>query len=103
MLKKKKDYVFILKAKSGNILLSSIAFKNINEAKKTVNSLNTLHEKPNVFERKTNHKGKFIFNLKKHDGEVIGTSQSYSSEVGMENGIKNVKKSIKYLSDLKEL
>jgi uncharacterized protein YegP (UPF0339 family) len=37
--------------------------------------------------------GKFRFNLKAGNGQVIGTSQSYSSESGCDNGIKSVGRS----------
>jgi len=44
----------------------------------------------NHFERKTNHTGQFLFNLNDDDGNLIGRSQHYDSEMGMENGIKNL-------------
>ncbi len=45
------------------------------------------------FELKKNSKGKFHFNLKAANGEVILTSESYESKEGAENGITSVKKS----------
>ena len=36
--------------------------------------------------------GKFSFNLKAANGQVIGTSQSYKSESGRDNGVESVKK-----------
>jgi len=48
------------------------------------------------FERKTNHKGEFQFSLKDSDGKIIGHSQNYNSEAGMENGIKNLRSTINY-------
>lgn len=43
------------------------------------------------FERKTAANGKFHFNLKAGNGQIIGSSQMYASEAGMENGIDSVK------------
>lgn len=100
---REKDYRFTLKSESGSVLLNSVIFKNENEVKKIVQSLRKIQQKRNVFERKTNHKGEFVFNLKKIDGELIGTSQSYGSEAGMENGIKNVKRRILHLSNSNQL
>lgn len=34
---------------------------------------------------------KFHFNLKAGNGQIIGSSQMYASEAGMENGIDSVK------------
>jgi uncharacterized protein YegP (UPF0339 family) len=43
------------------------------------------------FERKES-KGKFMFNLKATNGQVIGTSERYETEKSMENGIESVRK-----------
>lgn len=94
-------YIFILKAESGNTLLNSISFSNENEAKKVVHNLRTSTKK--VFERKTNHKGEFLFNVKNKNGQLIGSSQLYGSEAGMENGIKNLQNRITSLSNLNQL
>ena len=45
------------------------------------------------YEIKKNNKGKFHFNLKAANGEVILTSEVYESKEGCENGIASVKKS----------
>ncbi len=44
------------------------------------------------FEIKKNTKGKFHFNLKAGNGEVILTSEVYESKEACENGIASVKK-----------
>ena len=44
------------------------------------------------FEIKTDKSGKFRFNLKASNGQVILASQGYSSKSGCENGIESVKK-----------
>lgn len=43
------------------------------------------------FEIKKRVNGDFIFNLKAGNGEIILTSQGYSSKQGCENGIESVK------------
>lgn len=100
---KEDDYKFTLKAESGNVLLHSVLFKNEDDINRIVKSLNIIQHRRSVFERMTNHSGDFLFNLKNLNGQVIGTSQSYGSEAGMENGIKNLKKRIMYLSNLNQL
>ena len=47
------------------------------------------------FEKKTTAGGKFRFNLKARNGQVIGTSQNYSSESGRDNGIGAVGRAAK--------
>ena len=45
-----------------------------------------------LFERKTAKNGKFHFNLKSTNGQIVGSSQMYSAESGMNNGIDSVAK-----------
>jgi uncharacterized protein len=46
----------------------------------------------NKFDRKTATNGKYYFNLKATNGQIIGSSEMYESASGMENGIESVKK-----------
>lgn len=84
-------YKFELKSQGGHTLLKSVEFPNKDEVKRTVKYLGSLNESQAIFERKTNHDGKFLFNLKSPDGLLIGQSLLYDSEAGLENGIKNLK------------
>lgn len=95
-IKKEKDnsYSFSVKTTSGSTILNSIIFSSEQEIKKTFNDLYPNIDNENIFERKTNHNGKFLFHLKNITGSIIGNSQLYNSEAGMENGIKNTRKSI---------
>ncbi|NNE04006.1 MAG: YegP family protein [Eudoraea sp.] len=107
MIELKKEtnntYRFFVKTGDGNSLLNSISFTSKEDADTTIKQLPPLMKRQAVFERKTDHKGKFMFALKDSSGSVIGTSQRYSSEAGMENGIKNVKKRIAAISQGNEL
>jgi len=85
-------YSFRAKSKSGGLLLRSIDFIDENEINQTLSELN--QKGLFSFERKTKTSGKFQFNLKDANGRVIGYSNLYTSEAGMENGIKNLTKSI---------
>lgn len=97
------DYSFILKAESGHALLNSVAYSNKKMAEEAVSSLQALKRNRNTFERRTNHNGKFLFSISNNSGELIGSSQLYQSEAGMENGIKNLINRINSLSDLNQL
>ena len=75
---------------SGNLLFESKAYPSEKEAKESIRKF----KEAAIFERKTNTNGKFIIDLKIEDGTVIGQSGPYSSEAGMENGIKNLQKGL---------
>ncbi|MFI2743203.1 YegP family protein [Zhouia sp. PK063] len=89
---KNHKFYFNLKAKNGQIILSSQAYADIHGAKNGINSVKNNCEDDELYERKTAANGKFHFNLKAANGMVIGSSQMYASEAGMENGISSVKK-----------
>ncbi len=93
-------YRFFLKSKSGSTLLNSVDFISEDEAMESVGKLTPLLREKGVFERRTDHSGKFLFSLKDTDGKPIGQSGLYSSEAGMENGIKNLRKHLASISDI---
>ncbi len=96
-------FSFNLKTQGGHTLLKSVEFNDEQEAQSIVKSLNPRSENGIRFERKTNHDGMFLFNLKNSGGKLIGQSQLYNSEAGMENGIKNLENTITSLANLGEL
>ena len=104
-IKKEKNnsYRFVVTSEEGNALLQSIPFPTKKELDTTVKKLSPLMKKPSVFERTTNHNGQFQFTLKDTSGSIIGSSNTYTSEAGMENGITNVRKRIALLSRSKTL
>ena len=97
------DYGFSLKAEDGAKLLHSIAFSSECEVTKIIEQLKSVKPGKTDFERLTNHDGKFFFTLKDENGRRIGQSELYSSEAGMENGIKNVLKRLTALTKPNEL
>lgn len=86
----RKGFEFLVKSESGKILLRSVPFKDEQTISKTVESLSKSNAVIKRFERKTNFNGAFLFELKNEKGKTIGSSGLYSSEAGMENGIKNL-------------
>jgi uncharacterized protein YegP (UPF0339 family) len=95
---KNNTYQFRLKTAGGQTLLKSIDFKSREEIEQTVQQLTPMANDYNVIERKTNYEGDFMFNLKDQSGRIIGKSLLYNSEAGMENGISNLKQSIRSLA-----
>ncbi|MCJ7465426.1 MAG: YegP family protein [Maribacter sp.] len=94
------SFRFSLQTEDGGTLLTSLPFSNKLELEATVRNLHALKKSQNIFERKTNHEGRFLFCLKDAQGKQIGSSELYYSEAGMENGIKNLKKEISRLTDI---
>ncbi|MFX0558022.1 YegP family protein [Maribacter sp. CXY002] len=86
-----QDYQFIVKSNMGKTLLESTIFPDNASLETTLSGLKDVDTSSKHFERKTNFDGKFLFTLKNEQGSIIGNSGLYSSEAGMENGIKNLK------------
>lgn len=84
------EYRFRLKAGNGENILSSEGYKSKASCDNGIASVkkNCLDEK--CFDKKQTDSGKYRFNLKSTNGQVIGTSQSYDSESGCNNGIASV-------------
>lgn len=91
------NYHFELMSESGTTLLKSINYDTSKLVKKA--SSDILNLERNRIERKTNYNGKFLFCLKNDKGSLLGNSQLYQSEAGMENGIKNLLGRINTLSE----
>ena len=96
-------YRFKVSTPSGNTILESIDFPNSEDLKRLVTELQESINERQIFERKTDHSGKFLFQLKNNEGQLIGISLPYSSEAGMENGIKNLKTNFDTISMIPEL
>ncbi|MCK8524379.1 YegP family protein [Aquimarina sp. D1M17] len=89
--KEGSSYHFTLKAKNGQVILSSEVYNSKAAAENGISSVKKNASEDGRYERKTAKDGRFFFNLKAGNGQVIGSSQMYSSESGMENGINSVK------------
>ena len=89
-IKKENDgFCFVVRSRQGHVLLQSVAFSEKRDLEACVREIRLKLGNPACFERTTNHNGKFRFSLKNPQGKVVGHSALYSSEAGMENGIKN--------------
>jgi len=92
-LKKSNDkFHFVLKAGNGQVILSSQMYASKASATNGIESVKKNCGNDNSWERKTAKNGKFHFNLKSSNGQIVGSSQMYASESGMNNGIESIKK-----------
>lgn len=85
------QFRFRLKAGNGEIILASEGYVYKSSAENGIQSVKTNAPNDSRYERKTATNGQRYFVLKGGNGEVIGTSEMYSSASGMENGIASVK------------
>ncbi|TNE54581.1 MAG: DUF1508 domain-containing protein [Bacteroidetes bacterium] len=83
---------FDLKAGNGQVILTSEGYKAKASCENGINSVIKNSQDDSKFDRLTSKNGKFYFNLKATNGQIIGTSEMYESKASCENGIESVKK-----------
>ncbi len=85
------EYRFRLKAGNGENILASEGYKAMQGCDNGINSVKENAPDDSKYDRKETSVGKYMFNLKAGNGEIIGTSQSYTSASGRDTGIESVK------------
>ncbi len=88
----KGEHRFRLKAGNGEPILASEGYTTRAACDNGIESVRKNSADMNRFEIKEAKNGKFHFNLKAGNGQVIGTSQMYASESGAKNGCESVGK-----------
>ena len=86
------QYRFVLKAGNAETILTSELYKAKASAQNGIESVQKNSPEIKMYEIKEAKNGKFHFNLKASNGQVIGTSQLYASEASCKNGIESVMK-----------
>lgn len=89
------EYQFNLVANNGQVILGSEGYttkaaciNGIESVKK--NALELIR-----FDKLTSSNGKYYFNLKATNGQIIGTSQMYENQGSRDNGIDSVVQNVK--------
>lgn len=85
------EFQFNLKAGNGQVILTSEGYANKSGCENGVESVKKNAGDDGSYDRKTAANGKFYFNLKAGNGQVIGSSQMYDSAAGRDGGIESVK------------
>ncbi len=85
------QFMFNLKASNGQIILTGQRYQAKDSAQDGIKSVKMHAVNDAYFERKTSADNKPYFVLKAANGQIIGTSEMYSSAAAMENGIASVK------------
>lgn len=91
-VRKNGEYQFNLKAGNGQVILSSEGYSSESGCMNGIESVKKNAPDDARYDRVTTTGGKFRFNLKAGNGQVIGSSETYEGESGRENGIESVKK-----------
>lgn len=84
------EFRFRLVAGNGQTVLSSEGYTSKASALKGIESVKSNAGDPSAFVSTTTEKGGFRFNLRAKNNQVIGTSQTYESASGRDNGIAAV-------------
>jgi uncharacterized protein YegP (UPF0339 family) len=90
--RKNGEFQFNLLAGNGQVILASEGYASKPSCMNGVKSVMKNAGDVKRFDSKVAKNGKFYFNLKATNGQVIGNSEMYESQAGCENGIASVKK-----------
>ncbi len=89
--RKNNEFQFDLKAGNGQTILSSEGYSSKTSCDNGIDSVRKNSQDDSKYDRKTSSNGKYYFNLKATNGQIIGTSEMYESEAARDNGIASVK------------
>ncbi len=90
--RKNGEFQFSLKAGNGQEILASEGYTTKAACLNGVESVKKNSQDDNRFDRLESKNGKYYFNLKATNGQIIGTSEMYESTDSRDNGIESVKK-----------
>ncbi len=90
--RKNGEVQFVLKAGNGETILASEGYKSLSGCNNGIKSVRINSQDDNRYERKQSANGKFMFNLRARNGQVIGTSEMYETNAACNNGIASVKR-----------
>jgi hypothetical protein len=88
---KNGKFMFNLKAGNGQVILTSQMYDSKTDATQGIESCKTNAAVDERFARAASTSGQPYFSLKAANGQVIGRSEMYASEVARDNGIASVK------------
>lgn len=86
------EYQFSLKAGNGEGILASEGYASKAGCEGGIESVRKNSQDDSKFDKKESSNGKYFFNLKATNGQIIGTSEMYESSSGRDNGIASVQK-----------
>ncbi len=90
--RKNGEYQFNLKATNGQVILASEGYTTKAACENGIESVKKNAQDDGRFDRKESSNGKYYFNLKAGNGQIIGSSEMYETVASRDNGIESVKK-----------
>jgi len=90
--RKNDEFQFVLKAGNGQVILASEGYASKAACDNGIESVKKNSQDDNRFDKLEAKNGKFYFNLKAANGQIIGSSEMYESVAARDNGIESVKK-----------
>ena len=87
----KGQFSFALKAGNGETILRSEQYESKASAENGISSVQKNSADEARFDRKDASDGRFYFNLKAGNHQIIGTSQMYKTTASRDSGIESVK------------
>lgn len=90
--RKNGEYQFNLKATNGQVILASEGYTTKAACENGIESVKKNAQEDGRFDRKESSNGKYYFNLKAGNGQIIGSSEMYETVASRDNGIESVKK-----------
>jgi uncharacterized protein len=85
------QYYFNLKVDNGKTILTSEHYTTKANCQNGIDSVKANAKDDSKYDRKTSTNGKYYFNLKASNGQIIGTSEMYETTSGRDSGIESVK------------
>ncbi|MDR1528885.1 MAG: YegP family protein [Burkholderiales bacterium] len=86
-----KKVYFVLKAANAEVILTSEMYESRASAENGIHSVQKNSPLDERYESKTTSDGKYFFNLKAANHQVIGSGQRYATEQSRDKGIVSVK------------
>lgn len=87
------QFYFNLKASNGEKILASEGYTTKQNCLNGINSVKANSPYDSNYLRRTATNGQYYFTLKSsHNGQVIGVSETYTTQAARDNGIQSVKK-----------
>jgi uncharacterized protein len=90
--RKNGEFQFVLKAGNGQVILASEGYTTKAACDNGIESVRKNSQVEARFDRLEAKNGKFYFNLKATNGQIVGNSEMYESVAARDNGIASVAK-----------
>lgn len=89
--RKNGEYQFNLEVGNGQTILSSEGYATKAGCKNGIASVKTNAPIDSRYDKRNSSNSQYYFNLKAGNGEIIGTSEMYTTSTARDNGIESVK------------